>query len=296
MIPRELVKKLRKIEIYTARLAQEQLVGGYHSAFKGRGMAFSEVRPYAAGDDVRFIDWNVSARLNEPFVKIFTEEREVTVMLLVDLSASGRFGTVGGPKISTVAEIAATLAFSAIKNGDRVGLVLFTDRVERYIPPKRGRSHVMRVVTEILNARPKGRGTDIAGALDFLGHIAHRRTIAFLVSDLIASGSYERPLRTAAARHDLIPIRVTDPSEERLPDVGVALVEGLETDEVVEVDTSDPRVRAAFEARVERERAERQALFRKLRVDSVEVRTDEPYVKPLADLFRMRRRRMAGFR
>ena len=172
----------------------------------------------------------------------------------------------------------------------------FTDRVERYIPPKRGRSHVMRVVTEILNARPKGRGTDIAGALDFLGHIAHRRTIAFLVSDLIASGSYERPLRTAAARHDLIPIRVTDPSEERLPDVGVALVEGLETDEVVEVDTSDPRVRAAFEARVERERAERQALFRKLRVDSVEVRTDEPYVKPLADLFRMRRRRMAGFR
>ncbi|MBC7171744.1 MAG: DUF58 domain-containing protein, partial [Polyangiaceae bacterium] len=253
MIPRELVKKLRKIEIHTSRLANDQIAGSYHSVFKGRGMAFSEVRQYQAGDDVRFIDWNVSARMNDAYVKVFTEEREMTVMLLVDLSASELFGSVARPKVDTVAEVAALLAFSAIKNNDRVGLLLFTDRVERFVPPKKGRGHVMRVVTEILNARPEGRGTDVSVALQVLGSLAKRRSVAFLVSDFLfappgsdGKTAYERSLRVAAARHDLIPIEVVDPREEELPDVGLALMEDLESGELVEVDTSDARVRAAY--------------------------------------------------
>ena len=294
MIPREILKKLRKIEIRTAKLANDQLAGGYQSVFKGRGMAFSEVRQYQAGDDVRFIDWNVSARLNETYVKVFTEEREMTVMLLVDLSGSERFGSVSRPKIETVAEVAALLAFSAIKNNDRVGLILFTDRVEKLIPPKKGKAHVMRVVTEILNARPLGEGTDLTEALDTLGHVARRRSVAFLVSDFIAD-RYERSLRIAAARHDLIPIQVVDPREEELPDVGLALFEDLETGDVVEIDTSDPRVRKAYGKRVRRERQVREELFRRLSVDHITVHTHRDYVRPLSDLFRRRARRMRGY-
>jgi uncharacterized protein (DUF58 family) len=295
MIPRELVKKLRKIEIHTSRLANDQLAGSYHSVFKGRGMAFSEVRQYQPGDDVRFIDWNVSARMNDAYVKVFTEEREMTVMLLVDLSGSELFGSVAKPKVDTVAEVAALLAFSAIKNNDRVGLLLFTDRVERFVPPKKGRGHVMRVVTEILNARPEGQGTDVGVALELLGSLTKRRSVAFLVSDFLADG-YERPLRIAAARHDLIPIQVVDPREEELPDVGLALMEDLETGELVEVDTSDPRMRAAYAGLVLRQRAAREQLFRKLRIDHLTVRTDEDYVRPIAQFFRMRQRRMTRFR
>ncbi len=295
MIPRELVKKLRKIEIHTSRLANDQLAGSYHSVFKGRGMAFSEVRQYQPGDDVRFIDWNVSARMNDAYVKVFTEEREMTVMLLVDLSGSELFGSVAKPKIDTVAEVAALLAFSAIKNNDRVGLLLFTDRVERFVPPKKGRGHVMRVVTEILNARPERQGTDVGVALELLGSLTKRRSVAFLVSDFLADG-YERPLRIAAARHDLIPIQVVDPREEELPDVGLALMEDLETGELVEVDTSDPRMRAAYAGLVLRQRAAREQLFRKLRIDHLTVRTDEDYVRPIAQFFRMRQRRMTRFR
>lgn len=295
MIPRDLVKKLRKIEIHTSRLANEQLAGSYHSVFKGRGMTFSEVRQYQHGDDVRFIDWNVSARMNEAYVKVFTEEREMTVMLLVDLSASERFGSVARPKIEAVAEISALLAFSAIKNDDRVGLVLFTDRVERFVPPKKGRGHVMRVVTEILNAQPKGEGTNLSVALDLVGSLSKRRSVAFLVSDFIDEG-YEKPLRVASRRHDLIPVQVVDPREEELPDVGLALLEDLETGEVVEVDTGDARVRRAFARRVHTQRAKREQLFRRLRIDHVTVRTDQDYVRPLADLFRRRQRRQAGSR
>lgn len=294
MIPKELIKKLRKIEIRTSRLANDQLAGGYHSVFKGRGMAFSEVRQYQPGDDVRFIDWNVSARMNETYVKVFTEEREMTVMLLVDLSGSEGFGSVERPKIETVAEVSALLAFSAIKNNDRVGLILFTDRVERFVPPKKGRGHVMRVVTEILNARPEGEGTELAAALDMLGHVARRRSVAFLVSDFIADG-YERPLRIAAARHDLIPIQVVDPREEELPDVGLALFEDLETGELIEIDTSDPAVRRAYRKRVARDRQSREETFRRLSVDHVTVHTHRDYVRPLTDLFRRRARRMKGY-
>lgn len=295
MIPRDLLKKLRKIEIHTSRLANDQLAGSYHSVFKGRGMAFSEVRQYQPGDDVRFIDWNVSARMQEAYVKVFVEEREMTVMLLVDLSASERFGSVARPKVETVAEVSALLAFSAIKNNDRVGLILFTDRIERFVPPKKGRGHVMRVVTEILNARPQGEGTDLRVALDMLGRVTKRRSVAFLVSDFIAE-HYEPNLRIASAKHDLIPIQVVDPREEELPDVGLALLEDLETGAEIEVDTSDPSVRRAYQVIVAKQRAQREQMFRRLRVDHVTVQTHRPYVRPIVELFRMRERRLRGYR
>jgi uncharacterized protein (DUF58 family) len=295
VISRELVKKLKKIEIFTSRLANDQLAGSYHSVFKGRGMAFSEVRQYQPGDDVRFIDWNVSARMNDTYVKVFTEEREMTVMLMVDLSASERFGSVDKPKIETVAEVAALLAFSAIKNNDRVGLILFTDRVERYVPPKKGRSHVMRVVTEILNADPEGEGTDLGVALDLLGGIGKRRTVAFLISDFIAD-QYEKPLKVVSAKHDVIPIQIVDPREDELPDVGLALVEDLETGEIVEIDTSNLDVRADYAREAQRQRAAREHLFRRLQLDHVTVSTDRDFVKPLTELFRLRQRRLTGYR
>ncbi len=295
MISRELVKKLKKIEIYTSRLANDQLAGSYHSVFKGRGMAFSEVRQYQPGDDVRFIDWNVSARMNDTYVKVFTEEREMTVMLLVDLSASERFGSTEKAKIETVAEVAALLAFSAIKNNDRVGLILFTDRIERFVPPKKGRSHVMRVVTEILNADPQSEGTDLGVALDLLGGIGKRRTVAFLISDFIAD-QYEKSLRVVSAKHDLIPIQVVDPREDELPDVGLALVEDLESGVLVEVDTSNLNVRADYAREAQKQRANREQLFRRLKLDHVTVSTDQDFVKPLTELFRLRQRRLTGYR
>ena len=295
MISRELVKKLKKIESYTSRLANDQLAGSYHSVFKGRGMAFSEVRQYQPGDDVRFIDWNVSARMNDTYVKVFTEEREMTVMLLVDLSASERFGSTDKRKIETVAEVAALLAFSAIKNNDRVGLILFTDEVERFVPPKKGRSHVMRVVTEILNAKPQSEGTDLGVALDLLGGIGKRRAVAFLISDFIAD-DYEKPLRVVSAKHDLIPIQIVDPREDELADVGLAFMEDLETGELIEVDTSSLEVRADYAREMQRQRASREHLFRRLKLDHATVGTDGDVVKPLTELFRLRQRRLTGYR
>jgi uncharacterized protein (DUF58 family) len=291
MIPREIVKKLRKIEIHTARLANDQLAGGYHSVFKGRGMAFSEVREYQPGDDVRFIDWNVSARMNEAYVKVFTEEREMTVMLLVDLSASQRFASVAQPKIETVAELSALLAFSAAKNNDRVGLILFTDRVERFVPPKKGPGHVMRVVTEILNAKPEHKGTDIRAALDMLGGVAKRKAVVFVISDFIADG-FERSLRIASARHDVIPIQVVDRREEELPDLGIVLMEDLETGALIEVDTGSARAREAYATHVAKQRAAREQLWKRLSLDHVTIYTDRPYVRPIADLFRLRQKRV----
>ena len=290
MITREIVKKLRKIEIHTARLANDQLAGSYHSVFKGRGMAFSEVRQYQRGDDVRFIDWNVSARMNDTYVKVFTEEREMTVMLLVDLSASELFGSVAQSKQETAAEVAALLAFSAIKNNDRVGLILFTDHVERFVPPKKGKGHVMRVVTEILSAKPSRKGTDVRVALELLGHVQKRKCVAFLISDFIAHG-YEHALRLASKRHDLIPLQIADPREEHLPDVGLLLAEDLESGEIVEVDTSSRKVREAYALRVARNRSEREQLFRKLDLDHLTIYTHKPYVRPIAELFRLRQRR-----
>jgi uncharacterized protein (DUF58 family) len=291
MISRELIKKLRKIEIHTARLANDQLAGSYQSVFKGRGMAFSEVRQYQPGDDVRFIDWNVSARMRDTYVKIFTEEREMTVMLLVDLSASQRFGSVSQLKVETVAEVAALLAFSAAKNNDRVGLVLFTDEVERFVPPKKGTGHVMRVVTEILNAQPKSTGTDLNAPLELLGSVQKRKSVVFLLSDFAADG-YEHALRIASKKHDLIPIQIVDPREQALPDLGLVLMEDLESGELFEVDTGNPKAREAYATRVLKERAAREQLWKRLSLDHVTIETDQSYVRPISELFRLRQRRV----
>lgn len=295
MISKELIKKLRRIEIHTAKLANEQLAGSYHSIFKGRGMSFAEVRQYQPGDDVRFIDWNVSARMGEAYVKVFTEEREMTVMLLVDLSGSQDFGSGARSKRETVAEISALLAFSAIRNNDRVGLILFTDQIELHVPPKKGKSHVMRVVTEILSAKPVGRGTNMSVALNTLGKVCKRRSVAFVISDFVAP-DHEHALRIASHRHDVIPIEITDVRESELSDTGLTLVEDLESGEVFEVDLSDPRVRESFHRVVSEERAARLQLFGKLRLDHVRVDTNTDVVEPIATLFRRRQRRMRGYR
>ncbi len=292
MIAKEILKKLRRIEIHTARLANEQLAGSYHSVFKGRGLAFDEVRSYQPGDDVRFIDWNVTARTGEPYVKVFREEREMTVMLLVDASASQRFGTKVAKKSDVVAEIAAVIAFSAIKNNDRVGLVLFTDEVERVVSPKKGAKHVMRVVAETLGFNPQGRGTDVARALDVAGGLSRRRAAMFVISDFLQAESYEHSLRIAAARHDLVPIVISDPREDELVDVGIAYMEDLETGELVSVDTSSRAVRDSYRREVARQRAQRDALFKRLGVDAITVSTAQPYMRPLGEFFRRRAARM----
>ncbi|HJZ84196.1 MAG TPA: DUF58 domain-containing protein [Polyangia bacterium] len=290
MLTNELIKKIRKIEIYTNRLVNDQLAGAYHSVFKGRGMAFSEVRHYQPGDDVRTIDWNVSARMNDVYVKLFTEEREITVMLLVDMSASHRFGSREHSKRELAAEMAALLAFSAIKNNDRVGLIVFTDRIEKFVPPKKGKTHVLRVVSEILTFRPQGRKTDLAQAIEFLGRVTRRRSVAFLLSDFVAEG-YDKALRIAHQRHDLVPVAITDPMEEKLPRLGVMYFEDPESGQVVAFDTSGPGA-ADYARRVRRSRETREALFRRLKIDFINVRTGAPYVDALVKFFEARERRM----
>jgi len=290
VIPKELLKALRKIEITTNRLATQQLSGNYTSVFRGQGLAFREVREYQPGDDVRSIDWNVSARMNNTYVKVFVEEREMTVMLVVDLSASERFGTKVGSKARLAAEVSALCAFSAIKHNDRVGLILATDQVEKIVPPKKGQKHVMRVVREILGAEPERPGTDLKVALETLYRVARRRSVAFVLSDFFAT-DYERTLSLAAARHDVIPVVLTDPRDDELVDVGLAAFEDLETGESTLVDTSSPLVRAHYKKQMRLLRDEQVRLFRKLGLDHVVVRTDQPYVKPLRDLFARRARR-----
>jgi len=290
MLPRELLKKIRKIEIYTSRIVNNQLAGQYHSVFKGRGMAFSEVRQYQAGDDVRFIDWNVSARMYEPYVKLFVEERDRTVILLVDMSASGWFGSRTQSKREVAAEVAALIAFSAIKNNDRVGLIIFTDQIERFVPPKKGAKHVLRVITEILSFEPVSRQTNLSVALEFLGRISKRKAVAFLVSDFLVGG-WEHQVRVAARRHDLVPAVITDPMEEELPSLGLVAFEDPETGDVYEFDTSGPEARAYVD-RVRRMREAREQVLRKLKIDFVNVRTDRPYVDALIAFFRARARRM----
>jgi uncharacterized protein (DUF58 family) len=291
MIPKELIKALRSIEIFTARLANEQLAGTYTSGFKGQGLAFREVRQYMPGDDVRSIDWNVSARMHDTFVKVFVEEREMTVMLVVDLSASERFGTRRASKARVAAEVAALCAFSAIKNNDRVGLILGTDRIEKIVPPKKGDKHVMRVVREILGFSPSRPGTDLKLMLTTLSKLVHRRSVAFVLSDFYATG-FERALSLAAAKHDVIPVMLVDPCDEALPDVGLATFEDWETGESVVVDTGDKRVRDHYQKTMRALRAERSALFKKLSLDECVVRTDGSFVEPLRQLFAKRARRL----
>jgi uncharacterized protein (DUF58 family) len=290
VIPKELLKALRKIEITTNRLATEQLAGSYTSVFKGQGLAFREVREYQPGDDVRTIDWNVSARMNSTYVKVFVEEREMTMMLVVDLSASQRFGTHTSSKARLAAEVAAVCAFSAIKHNDRVGLILSTDQIEKLVPAKKGEKHVMRVVREILGRVPERTGTDLRVALETLHSVARRRSVAFVLSDFFTSG-YDRALSLAAARHDIIPVMLVDPRDEELPDVGLSSFEDFETGESVIVDTSSALVRAHYKKQMRGIRAEQVRLFTKLGLDFCVVRTDQPYIKPLRDLFARRARR-----
>jgi uncharacterized protein (DUF58 family) len=289
----ELLKKIRKIEIVTTRKVNELLAGQYHSVFKGRGMSFDEVRQYQPGDEIRFIDWNVTARSGEVYIKRFVEERELTVMLLVDVSASLRFGSVAQYKRDVAAELGALLAFSAVKNNDRVGLILFTDRIERFVPPKKGRKHVLRIITEILTFAPQGRRTDIAEPLGYLSRIATRRTTSFLLSDFqVNPASFDTPLRVVARRHDLVPIVIRDAMEEALEDLGLVLMEDLETGEPVWVDTASQRTREAYRRSATMAHQKLLQGFRRLKIDAIDVATGGGYVQALAQFFQLRARRM----
>jgi uncharacterized protein (DUF58 family) len=291
MLPRELIQRIRRLEITTRKVVSSVLSGQYHSVFKGRGMAFSEVRQYQPGDEVRTIDWNVTARMNDAYVKVFTEERELTVMLLVDVSASGLFGSKERSKAEICAEVAAQIAFSAIANNDRVGLILFSDRIEKVVPPRKGKSHVLRLITDILTTAPKGRGTNLGEALTYLSHVAKRKTVAFLVSDFLAQ-DYEKGLRIVSRKHDLVPVVVTDPFEEKFPSLGLIDMEDAETGERMVVDTSDPRVRGRFTRVMAAAREERNKVFKRLQLDSVELRAHEEYGLALQKFFAARAKRM----
>jgi uncharacterized protein (DUF58 family) len=290
MIPQEIIKKIRRIEIRTRRLVSDVFSGEYQSVFKGRGIEFTEVREYLPGDDIRSIDWNVTARTGHPYVKKFDEERELTIMFVVDTSGSGAFGTVDRYKAELAAELCAVLAFSATRNNDRVGLVMFSDRIEKVVPPAKGRRHVLRVVRELLYSEPEGTGTDIPLALDYLANVVRRHAVVFLVSDF-QTADYERALSVANRRFDVIAIDVSDPRETDLPRVGLVEMEDAETGERVAVDTGDRRFVERFRRKIEQRRAEKDQSFRSLGVDRIEISTDCPYVEPLERFFRMRARR-----
>ena len=291
MIPKELAQKIRYIQIYTRKAVNDVLAGEYHSVFRGRGMEFEEVREYQPGDEVRDIDWNVTARSGAPYVKRFVEERELTLFFLVDLSASGAFGTVNKLKNEVAAEVCALLAFAAVKNNDKVGLIMFTDRVEKFIPPKKSTTHALRVIRELLHFRPRQAQTDIAGALDYLGRVTTKRAVVFLVSDFQSPG-FEKPMRLLSRRHDLIAVSVTDPREAHMPDVGLLELEDAETGDIVLIDTGSRAVRRQYEA-LGRERAGKLSqTFRAMDVDEIPIRTDRPYADDLVRFFRMRERRL----
>jgi len=292
MLPAEILRKVRRIEIRTNRLVNESLAGEYHSVFKGRGMEFSEVREYQFGDDVRSVDWNVTSRMGHLYVKKHVEERELTVILLVDVSASGQFGTRKQFKREIQAEISALLAFSAIKNNDRVGLIAFTDRIETFLRPRKGKNHVLRVLREVLYFAPEGRSTNVAMALEHLQRTITKRSVVFIISDFL-SADFTRPLRVAARKHDVIALTVTDPREEELPPAGLLDLEDAETGDRVLVDAGDARTRLAFRRWAIERRAARTALFRSVGVDALELRTDQPYDVPLVRFFHRRARRMS---
>ncbi len=288
MNTRELLKKVRKIEIKTRGLSQQLFSGEYHSAFKGKGMSFSEVRAYQYGDDVRDIDWNVTARTGTPHVKLFEEERELTLMLLMDVSGSAFFGTGQGLRRELFAEIGATLAFSAIQNNDKVGAIFFSDRIEKFIPPKKGRAHILLIIREMLGLQPQGRGTDIGAALEFLHRVLKKRSIAFLMSDFICEKDYEHPLRIVARKHDLIGLRMYDPFEQELPSVGLLRAEHAETGSHVWVDTDSDAVRRAF-AKSFADRAKQfEEVFNKAGADKLSLSTEESYEKALLKFFKRR--------
>jgi len=290
MLTREQLKAVRKIQIRTSHLVSDLFAGQYQSAFKGRGMEFAEVRPYLPGDEVRTIDWNVTARTGTPHVKRYVEEREMTVMLLVDASASTRYGTVRQFKHELAAELGALFAYSAITNNDKVGLIVFTDRIELALPPRKGNRHVLRVIREIMNHEPQGRGTDMAAALDYLDRVTHRRCVTFLLSDFLV-GDVQRSLAAARRRHDLIAVAIDDPTDSALPPVGLLALEDPESGETLIVDTSDARVGRAFSARRSEAVRARDRMLRNAGVDTIVVRNDTPYTQALISFFRRRGRR-----
>ena len=295
MDTKELLKKVRHIEISIRGVVNEVFAGEYHSVFKGRGMEFAEVREYQVGDDVRNIDWNVSARMNHPFVKVFDEERELTVMILFDSSASEAFGSRGQLKAQVATEIAALLASSAIKNNDKVGLIIFSDAIRKFVPPRKGRQHVLRVIRELLYVEDQVEEqatsqTDIAAALEYLNKIVKRRATVFLISDFLAEG-FEKDLQIANKRHDLVAIHIIDPLEEQLPPVGLIELEDLETGEVVLLDTSVRDIRETASSRALAEKTKLERFFKSIGMDYIDIYTDRPYVGPLTRFFRMRARR-----
>ena len=290
MIPREILKQVRRVEIATRGLVNDVFSGEYHSVFKGRGMNFAEVREYQHGDDIRTIDWNVTARAGTPFVKMFDEERELTVMLVVDVSASGEFGSRSRMKGEVAVEICAVLAFSAITNNDKVGLIIFSDRIEKFVPPRKGRRHGLRVLRELLYFQPEGRGTDVAGALGYLARVVRRRAVVFVVSDFFDTG-YQKALAVAGRRHDTVVIRMGDPRERELPAVGYIELEDAETGEQLTVNVSDPAFREAFDHDVTETRTTLEREFRKTGIDVIELSTDRPYADRLMRFFRQRAKR-----
>ena len=286
----ELLKKVRKIEIKTKGLSNHIFAGEYHTAFKGKGMAFSEVREYQPGDDVRSIDWNVTARYNAPFVKVFEEEREMTVMLMIDVSASGNFGTQEQFKRELATELAAILAFSAINNNDKVGVIFFTDKVEQFIPPKKGKSHILRIIREVLAFQPTGKGTDIARALEYFSAVIKKRSICFILSDFM-SKEFNMPLKIASKKHDLVALRIHDTREDTLPNVGLVPMQDAETEQMLYVDTSSKKVRDNFAKNRANETEKLRKLFPASGVDLIDITTGTDYVKPLINFFKTRGKR-----
>ena len=287
MLDRELLKKIRRIEILTRRHVDETFAGQYQSVFKGRGMEFAEVREYAIGDDIRTIDWNVTARMGHPFVKQFTEERELTVILMVDLSASGIFGSQGISKRQVAAEVGAILAFSAIRTGDKVGLILFTNRIELYVPPGKGNRHGLRVIREMLSYKPEGRGTKLSEAFDFLGRVQKKKAVVFCISDFFDEG-FERSMDLASKRHDLIGVNILDPRELSIPNVGLIELEDAETGRPIWVDTGSSAFRRAYERRAQLRQENLNNALSKIGVDRISIRTDEEQTRPLVRFFKER--------
>jgi uncharacterized protein (DUF58 family) len=284
----ELLRKVRKIEIKTRGLSSQIFSGEYHSAFKGRGMAFSEVREYTPGDDVRTIDWNVTARFNTPFVKIFEEERELSVVLLVDVSASKAFGTKKQLKQDLVTEICAVIAFSASQNKDKIGVIFFSDKIEKFIPPKKGRSHILRIIRELIEFKPENTRTDLSVALRYMTNVIKKRSVVFLVSDFLSEPNYRDALKIANRRHDLVALRIIDKAETELPPVGLIKLKDNETGRITWVDTSDKTFRKQFVANHLRFEAELKELFNRSGVDAARIYTHESYIKPLMNLFKNR--------
>ncbi len=292
MLSKDLIKKIRQIQIRTSHQITEVMAGEYKSAFKGRGMEFDEVRMYQPGDDIRSIDWNVTARTGNPHVKRFVEERELTVMLMVDASSSGLFGSGHRSKNEVAAEIAALLAYSAIRNNDRVGLIIFTDQIEKFVPPKKGRSHVLRVIREILYfSSPEHNTTDISAALEYFQKVCIRRSVVFLISDFLCE-NYEKPMQLVSKKHDLIPVTITDPREKELPDVGFIELMDAETGEVILIDTHDPKVRKTYKYLGFQQREERSKQFRQMKADTINIETDKSCVDSLVRFFKAREKKI----